>query len=67
MAVSLKKVAEAMMDEIIGGWHVEEVIPHGNSEAGPVKKYGDSYRFDVTYFRQRGHPKKYRLTVEEIH
>lgn len=67
MAISLKKVTNAMMDEIISGWRVGGIIPHGAAEVGPVKKCGDNYSFDVTYFRRRGHPKRYRLTVEEIH
>ena len=67
MAVSLKKIAETMMDAVTGSWDMDQVIPHGASQAGPVEKDGTNYRFDVTYFRQRGNPKQYRVTIEEIY
>ena len=47
--ISLKKVTQAFLDEIIGGWYIDDVIPNGGSEGGPVKKEGDQYAFEVTY------------------
>lgn len=67
MAASLKKVTEAIATDVVGSWNISDLIPNGMAEASKPKKEGDHYVFDVTYYRQRGHPKTYRLTVEEIH
>ena len=37
------------------------------AESGPVKKTDGNYQFETMIHRQRGTPKLFRITVEEIH
>lgn len=64
---SLKKLTEAAATEMLGGFWVDDVLPNVGAEATSPKRSADGqYSFDLTYHRERGHPKMYRVTIEEI-
>lgn len=64
---SLKKIADAAATELVGSSWIGDVLPHGAAEASAPKRSGGKYGFDLTFYRERGHPKMYRVTLEEIH
>lgn len=61
-----KQVAQTILDESMG-FAFDELFPNSQQEAGPVAGKGKVQSFDMLFYRQRGHPKKYKITVEEIH
>lgn len=65
MKPTVKHVAECLLIESMG-FGFDEVFPRAEQEGGPVKVANGVASFALTFFRRRGAPKRYEITVEEI-
>lgn len=63
---SLKKVANAILDQSV--WAAtDDLFPTAfEASAGPLKKAGKGYTYDLEVQLPRGRPKAYRVTVENL-
>lgn len=64
MAKTHKLFADELMNKSLDA---ADVVSQVSAEAGPLNKVGGNYQFETVIHRPRGHPKMYRVTVEEIY